>query len=446
MENVPQDAEAHIAKTQDATSKHHKDEKVESHEDQTMHSTSGALLKLPRKISFPPGTVEPYISDVKERWELVKEYRRVQERHLGYWYLESYAIAVFMLSPIPRLRKDIEGATSLRPTSGLGSTVHNCLRNMREFMGIFKPLLRNEIPSRFFPKDTPKPSAPESKPADVSPPKRSHDASDVGGDDRKNSLPNKMRKTASGKENSATATGEQDSDEALSTTQYTQLAENIVQYQTPAEMASARDGNRCILTGEPDPDAVVILPVTPSPAGQIIYPTALIHFLGGPDVSLDWVEVFRDKVFDEPQTNLLSLSKHMHKLWDECFFALKPVCATEREVTVQFHWLKGNTGQYDDDDLVNFDTAMQAVCNGDPENWGTPQDAHLPNGDPILTGQLFTIRADKPDQLPNTDLLHLQWFWRRIYAMTSDAEFYGGIISGNYFFQDDDDIGTAFRY
>ena len=134
MENVPQDAEAHIAKTQDATSKHHKDEKVESHEDQTMHSTSGALLKLPRKISFPPGTVEPYISDVKERWELVKEYRRVQERHLGYWYLESYAIAVFMLSPIPRLRKDIEGATSLRPTSGLGSTVHNCLRNMRECM------------------------------------------------------------------------------------------------------------------------------------------------------------------------------------------------------------------------------------------------------------------------------------------------------------------------
>ena len=311
-------------------------------------------------------------------------------------------------------------------------------------MGIFKPCLRYEVPFHFI-RDKPKPSAPETKPADPLPPKRSHDASEVGSDDGMDALPNKMRKTANGKENSATATGEQDSVEALSPTKCTQLAESIVQYQTPAEMASARDGNRCILTGEPDPDVVVILPVTPSPAGKDIYPTALIHFLGGPEISKEWAELFRDKVIDEPQRNLLSFSKHMHKLWDECFFALKPVCATEREVTVQFHWLKGNTGQYDDDDLVNFDTAMQAVCNGNTENWGTPQDAHLPNGDPILTGQLFTIRADKLDQLPNTDLLHLQWFWRRLYAMTSDAEFYGGIISGHYFFQDDDDIGTAFR-
>ena len=134
MEKALQDVDSNITAIQDAAPKHHKDEKFESHEDQMMHVTSGALLKLPRKIPFPPGTVEPYISDVKERWELVKEYRRVQEQHLGYWYLKSYAIAVFMLSPIPRLKKDIEGATSLRPTSGLGSTVHNCLRNMRECM------------------------------------------------------------------------------------------------------------------------------------------------------------------------------------------------------------------------------------------------------------------------------------------------------------------------
>ena len=327
----------------------------------------------------------------------------------------------------------------------LGMTRTVQLTNTSLVMGIYRPRFKYEIPPRFFPKDTLKPSAPKTKPADALPPKRSHDASDIGGDDGNGALPNKIHKTANDKENLATATGEQDSVKALTPTERTQSAEHISQYQTPAETVNARDGNRCILTGEPDPDAVVILPVTPAPSGEEVYPTALIHFLGGPDVSLDWVEIFRDKVIDEPERNMLSLSKHMHKLWDECFFALKPVSATERKVTVQFHWLKGNTGQYDDDDLINFDTAMQAVCNGDTENWGTPQTAHLPNGDPILTGQLFTIRGDKPDQLPNTDLLHLQWFWRRIYAMTSDAEFFGGIISGNYFFQDDDDVGTAFR-
>ncbi|CAK7568375.1 MAG: hypothetical protein SEPTF4163_006363 [Sporothrix epigloea] len=166
MEKALQDVDSNITAIQDAAPKHHKDEKFESHEDQMMHVTSGALLKLPRKIPFPPGTVEPYISDVKERWELVKEYRRVQEQHLGY---------------CPAQAKRTQDQARL-------------------------------------------------------PPKRSHDASEVGSDDGKDALPTKIRKTANGKENLATATSEQDSVEALSPTERTQSAEHISQYQTPAEM------------------------------------------------------------------------------------------------------------------------------------------------------------------------------------------------------------------
>ncbi|CAK7275149.1 hypothetical protein SEPCBS57363_006533 [Sporothrix epigloea] len=447
MENTLQDVEASTATIQDDTSDHQKVQEDESYDHQTVHSTSGALLELPRKVPFPPGTVEPYISDVKERWELAMEFCRVQQQHLGYSYFESYAIAVFMLSPIPRLRQDIERATSLQPTSGLASTVACCLSDMREFMGIFEPCLRYEVPFHFQ-RAKPETSAPGTEPAASLPLRPSSTEMDVGGDDGKDISPRKIRKIVHNQENFDTATSEPSEQDAIKVPALTacaELSEQISHCQTPAEMANARDGNRCILTGEPEPDAVAILPVTPSSAGQDVYPTALLHLLSGPELRRGWEEIFRDKVIDEPQRNLLSFSKHMHKLWDECYFALKPVSATEREVTVQLHWLKFNAGQYDDDDLVNFDTAMQAVCDGDTESWGTPQDAHLPNGDPILTGQLFTIRADSPDQLPNTDLLHLQWFWRRMYAMTSESEFYGGIISGHYFFQDDDDVGSAFR-
>ena len=74
--------------------------------------------------------------------------------------------------------------------------------------------------------------------------------------------------------------------------------------------------------------------------------------------------------------------------------------------------------------MLDFDTAMQVVCGGDTSNWGHPQLAYRPGGKPITTGQLFTIYADTPDQLPSIDLLQLQWNLRRIAAMCTDANVY----------------------
>ena len=332
-------------------------------------------------------------------------------------------------------------------------------RKLFAVMGIHRPYFRCRLPVKSA-KVEPKPSTLQTTPAFQLPPKRPSAALEgCDDDDNKSSgsikdgsmlitdiSPNKMRKIAYGQNHSDT--GDRHTTAALSPSQCmestasTDPTEHVDRSYTPGELVNLRDGNRCILTGDCNPDAVEILPLSLSPSGEKIYPFALYYFLSEETLSPQWNNLFQQKVFDEPQKNLLSLSQHMHSLWDEHFFALKPVSATEQEVTVQFHWLKGNTGQYKDEDLFDFDTAMQAVCNGDTQSWGTPQTAHLPNGDPILTGQLFTIRADTPDQLPNTDLLQVQWFWRRLYAMTSDRDFYYGCDFGRY---SDDDESSDFE-
>ena len=106
----------------------------------------------------------------------------------------------------------------------------------------------------------------------------------------------------------------------------------------------------------------------------------------------------------------------MHCMWDKAFFALKPLSSTDRDVTVQFYWLK-RSAKAVEEDLDGFESAMQTVCGGNTRDWGTPQPAHRPSDLRIETGQLFTIRANTPEELPSVELLELQWNLLRISAM-----------------------------
>ncbi|CAK7269571.1 hypothetical protein SEPCBS119000_003635 [Sporothrix epigloea] len=191
-----------------------------------------------------------------------------------------------------------------------------------------------------------------------------------------------------------------------------------------AELAKTRDGNRCFLTGDCDPDIVQIIPLSPEARHRATGFIGLVRLLYDGEQFPPWIHLLLNRSVVQTQNNLLCLSKHMRDLWSKCFFALKPVAATDQEVTVQFHWLKHNTGITPDHyGLYDYDFAMQAVCDGDTHGWGPPQAARLPDGNLIETGQLFTIRAE-PDQLPNTDLLQLQWYWKRMSAMIADSEVY----------------------
>ncbi|CAK7275585.1 hypothetical protein SEPCBS119000_006752, partial [Sporothrix epigloea] len=67
---------------------------------------------------------------------------------------------------------------------------------------------------------------------------------------------------------------------------------------------------------------------------------------------------------------------------------------------------------------------ISALCGGgtDSESWGRPPVAHRKSGLPLETGQIFTIRAEDPEDLPSFELLELQWDLLRIAAMSGPAE------------------------
>ncbi|CAK7273482.1 hypothetical protein SEPCBS57363_005675 [Sporothrix epigloea] len=195
--------------------------------------------------------------------------------------------------------------------------------------------------------------------------------------------------------------------------------------RSAAKETKNRDNNLCVLTGVCMPDAAHIFSfsATASDLAQQQIDKMLIFW--GSEVRDTWRAAFLNRAVSDSPQNLFSLGKHMHCMWDRALFALKPLSATDREVTVQFYWLKCSK-KVTSGEFGSFDAAMQAVCGGDTRGWGPPQLAHRPSGLRIETGQLFTIRADMPEQLPSMDLLVLQWNLLRISAMCGAADVYDG--------------------
>ncbi|CAK7229636.1 hypothetical protein SCUCBS95973_007290 [Sporothrix curviconia] len=91
-----------------------------------------------------------------------------------------------------------------------------------------------------------------------------------------------------------------------------------------------------------------------------------------------------------------------------------------------------------------FDAAMKTICNGDTHGWGAPEVAHRRSGIRIQTGQLYTIRANAPEQLPSMELLQLQWDLLRIAAMSGAADVYDDNGDDSDDQCEDDELCSAF--
>lgn len=193
--------------------------------------------------------------------------------------------------------------------------------------------------------------------------------------------------------------------------------------RSAAKETKDRDNNLCVLTGVCMPDAAHIFPFSATASDLAKQQINKMLIFWGSEVRDSWRAAFSNRAVSESPQNLLSLGKHMHCMWDRALFALKPLSATDREVTVQFHWLK-RSRKVTSGEFGSFDAAMQAICGGDTRGWGPPQLAHRPSGLRIETGQLFTIRADTSEQLPSMDLLELQWNLLRVSAMYGAADVY----------------------
>ncbi|CAK7273579.1 hypothetical protein SEPCBS119000_005731 [Sporothrix epigloea] len=188
--------------------------------------------------------------------------------------------------------------------------------------------------------------------------------------------------------------------------------------------AKERDGNLCILTGTDDPEAAHIFPFSAGKADGTKYRISQLATMWGDEKATAWKQRFLDPRVTESPKNLLCLNRQLHFYWGTSRLALKPIRSLDPcTIKVQLHWLRPSAtnpmavseGSFDD---------ISSLCGGenDFQSWGQPPVAHRKSGLPLQTGQIFTIRAEDPEDLPSFELLEMQWDLLRIAAMSGAAE------------------------
>ncbi|CAK7228553.1 hypothetical protein SBRCBS47491_006944 [Sporothrix bragantina] len=388
------------------------------------------------------GRVDPYITNAKERWHLLMDFSRLQQQRLGITYLDALLVALFMVLPLSQVKRIVENADAdeenLRQYTILADWGMRAVRSYltqstqsdKQSLAPHAPNAHGTLP------------APNSSPLAPSTLKRSATTADVDDNDTQSpdaSLPRKLRKQGHRRSQSDTAAQvpetppprsmSSQASPSSSTISTNSIANSIRRRNAVAE-TKARDAGVCILTGVNMPDAAHIFPFSVAASSYAKFCLETFFTFWGEETKEKWKALFRDKNITESPKNLISLAKHMHLMWDKGFFALKPLSVSapgqQPELVVQFHWLKRHRTRPAPKDLHEYDTAITAMSGGDTDilRWGAPLVAHRRSGVRIQTGQLFTIRADTPEQLPSFELLQLQWDMMRISAMCGAADVY----------------------
>ncbi len=122
--------------------------------------------------------------------------------------------------------------------------------------------------------------------------------------------------------------------------------------------------------------------------------------------------------------NLISLGPHIHRMWGQGLFALKPISESDdkKKLTVQFFW---QTKQ--EDSLPDISLTIQPHSTKGLEQSMTahgPIWLHNKDKEIIRSGDIFELNTDDPitKPLPSFELLELQWFLQRVQGMAGAAE------------------------
>ncbi|CAK7273585.1 hypothetical protein SEPCBS119000_005736 [Sporothrix epigloea] len=142
----------------------------------------------------------------------------------------------------------------------------------------------------------------------------------------------------------------------------------------------------------------------------------------------------------EPFKNLLCLNSQLHFWWGAGHLALRPMRTLDPcIIKLHMHWLRRPSTRSNLFSDGGFDD-ISSLCGGDGDyrSWGRPPVAHRKSGLPLRTGQIFTVRAEDPDDLPYFELLEMQWDLLRIAAMSGAAE-----AQDEEWYEDEEDLGGA---
>ncbi|KAK1994073.1 hypothetical protein LX36DRAFT_223609 [Colletotrichum falcatum] len=217
-----------------------------------------------------------------------------------------------------------------------------------------------------------------------------------------------------------------------------------------SRIALERDGKKCLLTGAPYPEVCHIFPFA-SLRYRSTMKTALVSMttLWGKDRVTELLNrlssayAFGDtnmtNVVDTPK-NMVTLNPQLHDWWGRGLFALEPLgkpkasdaqSATgtpttskkqkreEYTIQVRFHWLR-RTDVRDLKSIVDFSQDPIAKLRIPDPN--PPAAVNLQTWRPIENGQVFEITANDLEELPDYEILLLQWDLLRMWRLAGGAD------------------------
>ncbi|EGY18044.1 hypothetical protein VD0002_g4257 [Verticillium dahliae] len=194
------------------------------------------------------------------------------------------------------------------------------------------------------------------------------------------------------------------------------------------EICIARD-EECILTGDREPHVAHISPFSAASAQQTKF---ILARLWGPDRE----KAISKKLFPNGTTgidvigNVICLSPNMHAAWARYDVALFPMRPSEEKeegkwcMKVVFYWLKrcsvAKTSSMGSNIWASAREVLLQTAIGIKKQ--RPRAVDLRTGAPVLDGQIFTIKAAMKDDLPDYDILMLQWDIVRMASLCGAAE------------------------
>ncbi|CAK7274727.1 hypothetical protein SEPCBS119000_006321 [Sporothrix epigloea] len=407
-----------------------------------------AAKAMASDIPFEYERPQHYICDVEERRRLFAEIKPffpfVVEAN-------STLLAIFMVCPLSELRSLADSLAEYDLSSDEGRLRYeysppyiSLIYSLKDAIGAIAEFLAKPTKNTT-PRTTPKNASPATTPKGVAQ-KRKREASEG-----QSGTPSPLHKRvlpANTEGGPAVRSVEPVSQEIPAASPSTPenagiiLASPTTRSRNAAIRAKARDGNVCLLTGTENPEAAHIYPFSAGlkrESTQIDHIATLASFWGQERADA-WRSQFRSSRVTESPKNLLSLNNQIHFWWGAGRLALRPMQTLDPcTIKVQLHWLRRSArrptmlsnGSLDD---------ISALCGGgtDFESWGRPPVAHRKSGLPLETGQIFTIRADDPQDLPSFELLEMQWDLLRIAAMSGAAE-----AQDEGWAEDEEDFGGA---
>jgi hypothetical protein len=126
-----------------------------------------------------------------------------------------------------------------------------------------------------------------------------------------------------------------------------------------------------------------------------------------------------NNVIDIPQ-NMIALEPLLHYWWSQGRLGFEPLGKIEKDIQVRFRWLKKSSLSMMS--ATPLDTDPRTLQFGHPTVDGILSISDFRTHRPIEDGQVITIVANDESEVPNLDILQLQWDLLRISSLSGAAE------------------------